>query len=328
MSNKKILVCGASGFIGTNLIMRHLQTDAEITGVDLCDLKYLSEDQFHFIQADLRDYSFCDELLQNGDFDEIYQLAADMGGAGYIFTGDSDADIITNSAMINLNILRSASTLNKKPKIFYSSSACIYPKSNQNDPKNPYCEESSAYPADPDSEYGWEKLFSERLYLSYARNYGIDVKIARFHNVYGPFGVWDGGKEKAPAAICRKVAIAEKNGEIEIWGDGLQTRTFLYIDDCLDAMERFMNSDNHGPLNVGSEEMVSINELARIAMKIADKELKFIHVEGPMGVRGRCSHNLKIQQTLNWSPQHSLARGIEKTYHWIAGELKKMTENE
>lgn len=328
MNNKRVLVCGGSGFIGTHWIKRLLSSGfTEITVVDISKPFYLDTAEIEFIQADLRDFDFCSQLVKS-DFDEIYQFAADMGGAGYIFTGESDADIVTNSAAINLNILRALKDLDHKPKIFYSSSACIYPQSNQTDPENPNCEESSAYPADPDSEYGWEKLFSERLYLSYLRNYNVDVKIGRFHNVYGPLGVWNNGKEKAPSAICRKIAEADNNGSIEIWGDGLQTRSFLYIDDCLDAIELFMKSDEHGPLNIGSDEMVSINELAGVVMNIADKKLSLDHIEGPQGVRGRCSHNQKIAEALGWKQRYSLTEGMEKTYAWIHQQVQESVVSE
>ncbi|WP_421898383.1 NAD-dependent epimerase/dehydratase family protein [Marinoscillum sp.] len=320
--HKYILVCGGSGFIGTHLIRKLVNEGHKVVSVDISNPEHLENHNFEFIQGDLRDYSICTEILKKGPFDEIYQLAADMGGAGYIFTGESDADIISNSALININLLRACVAFDSK-KIFYSSSACIYPQHNQLDPLNPYCEESSAYPADPDSEYGWEKLFSERLYFSYHKNYNIDVKVARFHNVYGPFGAWNNGKEKAPSAICRKVAEATNPGAIEIWGDGNQTRTFLYIDDCLDGIEKFMNSIFHGPYNIGSEELISINDMARMAMGISGKELKFEYIEGPMGVRGRSSHNLKVSNDLGWQPRTSLREGLEKTFNWINDQVQK-----
>jgi nucleoside-diphosphate-sugar epimerase len=255
-------------------------------------------------------------------FDEIYQLAADMGGAGFVFTGDNDADIMHNSALINLNILEASWKRNVK-KIFYSSSACIYPEYNQKDPDNPNTAEESAYPAMPDSEYGWEKLFSERLYLAFQRNYGIDVRIARFHNIFGPEGSWNGGREKAPAAMCRKVALAEDGGEIEMWGDGKQTRSFLYIDECLEGVLRLMDSDWSGPVNIGSEEMVSINSLAEMIMEIAGKKLGIKHIEGPLGVRGRNSDNSLIQEKLGWKPKQPLRTGLEITYKWIEEQVKK-----
>ena len=254
------------------------------------------------------------------DIDEIYQLAADMGGAGYIFTGEHDADVMHNSATINLNILH-YSNKEKVKKIFYSSSACIYPEYNQMDPENPKCSEDSAYPAAPDSEYGWEKLFSERLYHSYHRNYALEVRIARFHNIFGPKGTWQGGREKAPAAICRKVAHAPDRGHIDIWGDGKQTRSFLYIDDCLDALQLLMNSNFTGPVNIGSEEMVSINQLAKMVMNIAGKKLSINHIPGPLGVRGRKSDNKLIKEKLNWEPKIRLENGLEETYHWILRQV-------
>ncbi|WP_115870281.1 NAD-dependent epimerase/dehydratase family protein [Marinoscillum furvescens] len=317
---KRILVCGGSGFIGTHLINRLVKAGHEVVSADIQAPEYNDPATFSFRQGDLRSESFCEQLFDGGAYDEIYQLAADMGGAGYIFTGESDADIITNSALINLNVLRSC-VKHGVGKIFYSSSACIYPQHNQENPDAPYCEESSAYPANPDSEYGWEKLFSERLYFSYLKNYQIDVKVARFHNVFGPLGAWNNGKEKAPAAICRKVAEAADHSTIEIWGDGQQTRTFLYIDDCLDGVEQLMNSDLHGPYNIGSEELVSINQLAQLTMEIAGKNLSLKHIDGPIGVMGRSSHNEKISQDLGWQPQLTLREGMQKTYHWIAEQL-------
>jgi nucleoside-diphosphate-sugar epimerase len=276
-----------------------------------------------FIIGDLRDQDICKSILDRS-FDEVYQLAADMGGAGYIFTGDHDADVMHNSATINLNILHFGQKAEIK-KIFYSSSACIYPEYNQTDPDNPKCSEDSAYPANPDSEYGWEKLFSERLYLSYYRNYNVDVKIARFHNIFGPEGTWQGGKEKAPAAICRKIALAKENGEIEIWGDGRQTRSFLYIDECLEGIRLLMNStDFRGPVNIGSEEMVTINNLAEITMKVAKKNVTIKHIPGPLGVRGRNSDNKLIRDKLKWTPSQPLIVGISKTYDWIKGQAKEV----
>jgi nucleoside-diphosphate-sugar epimerase len=254
--------------------------------------------------------------------DEIYQLAADMGGAGYIFTGEHDACVMHNSATINLNTLEYGTKAGVK-KFFYSSSACIYPEHNQLDPDNPECSEASAYPAAPDSEYGWEKLFSERLYLSYMRNYGVQVRVARFHNIFGPEGTWTGGKEKAPAAVCRKVAQASNGGEIDIWGDGLQTRSFLYIDECLEGVRRLTESDFTGPVNIGSDEMVTINQLAELAMEIAGKKLTIRHIKGPLGVRGRNSDNRLISEKLSWRPTRPLREGLEKTYAWIAGQVEK-----
>jgi nucleoside-diphosphate-sugar epimerase len=256
------------------------------------------------------------------DIDEVYQLAADMGGAGYIFTGEHDAEVMHNSATINLNTLEFGCRAGVK-KFFYSSSACIYPEYNQLDPDNPKCSEESAYPAAPDSEYGWEKLFSERLYLAYMRNYGVQVRVARFHNIFGPEGTWAGGKEKAPAALCRKIAEAPEGGEIEIWGDGLQTRSFLYIDECLEGVRRLMESSFTGPVNIGSEEMVTINRLAELIMEIAGKQLRIRHIPGPLGVRGRNSDNHLIAEKLNWKPSRSLREGLEKTYDWISVQVEQ-----
>lgn len=316
---KTILVCGAGGFIGGHLIMRLKRNGHWVRGVDLKHHEFIDLPADEFVIGDLREQSVCREVLDR-PFDEVYQLAADMGGAGYIFTGDKDADVMHNSAAININTVYQAQKAGVK-KIFYSSSACVYPEYNQMDPDNPKCSEDSVYPAAPDSEYGWEKLFSERLYLSFARNYGMQVRIARFHNIFGEEGTWQGGKEKAPAAICRKVAQAPDGGDIEIWGDGLQTRSFLYIDECVDAMLRLMESDFSEPINIGSEEMVSINRLAEITMKLADKTLSLNHIEGPLGVRGRNSDNDLIRETLNWEPTLPLVEGLRKTYGWISRQV-------
>jgi nucleoside-diphosphate-sugar epimerase len=253
--------------------------------------------------------------------EDVYQLAADMGGAGYIFTGEHDAAVMHNSVLINLNTLELGTEAGVK-RFFYSSSACVYPEFNQMDPLNPICTESSAYPAGPDSEYGWEKLFSERLYLSYMRNYGVKVRIARFHNIFGPDGTWDGGKEKAPAALCRKVAQAPEGGEIEIWGDGMQTRSFLYVDECVEGVRRLMESDFTGPVNIGSEEMVTINQLAEQVMQVAGKKLSIRHIKGPLGVRGRTSDNQLIFEELGWRPSRPLNEGLEKTYTWVATQVE------
>jgi nucleoside-diphosphate-sugar epimerase len=276
--------------------------------------------------GDLRDAYFVKHLVDRR-FDEIYQLAADMGGAGYIFTGEHDADVMHNSASINLNVLHAAYARNNK-RIFYSSSACIYPEYNQLDPANPNCAESSAYPAAPDSEYGWEKLFSERLYLAYARNYGMEVRIARYHNIFGPEGSWNDGKEKAPAAICRKIALAPNGGEIEIWGDGNQTRSFLYIDECLEGTIRLMRSAFKGPVNIGSDEMVSINKLVDIVAGIAGKTISKRHIDGPTGVRGRNSDNRLIAEKLDWSPSTALADGLRPTYSWISNQIRRNARSE
>lgn len=320
MSKGKVLVCGAGGFIGGHLVKQLRSEGFWVRGVDLKKHEFYNLPTDEFVLGDLRDQKLCKEIVK--DMDTVYQLAADMGGAGYIFTGEHDADVMHNSATINLNILH-YSQREKVKKIFYSSSACIYPEYNQMDPDNPKCSEESAYPAAPDSEYGWEKLFSERLYHSYQRNYGLEVRIARFHNIFGPYGTWTGGKEKAPAAICRKVAEAEEGGQIEIWGDGKQTRSFLFIEDCLEAIRLLMESDFSGPVNIGSEEMVSINRLAEIVMNIAGKKLAIKHIPGPLGVRGRNSDNKLIKEKLNWEPSFNLKQGLVKTYPWIDQMVKE-----
>ncbi|MFK0329576.1 NAD-dependent epimerase/dehydratase family protein [Rhizobium sp. NPDC090275] len=319
MLEKTALVCGAGGFIGSHLVRRLKRDGFWVRGVDLKLPDYEESVADEFIVGDLRLIDVCERVIDR-DFHEMYQLAADMGGAGYIFTGQHDADIIHNSATINLNV---ADLCRRRGvgRVFFSSSACVYPAVNQADPDNPNCEETSAYPAAPDSEYGWEKLISERLYQSYARNYGMTCRIARYHNIFGPSGTWDGGREKAPAAICRKVAQADHGGEIEIWGDGLQTRSFLYIDECIEGTIRLMHSDFAGPVNIGSEEMVSINRLVDMVCEIAGKRLHKRHVAGPMGVRGRRSDNRLIAETLHWRPTQSLMDGLEKTYAWIENQL-------
>ncbi|MDA8753890.1 NAD-dependent epimerase/dehydratase family protein [Candidatus Marinimicrobia bacterium] len=316
---KKVLVCGAGGFIGGHLVKSLKNKGNEVIGVDIKEHEYTKSVADEFIKGDLRDPHFTKELISY-PFDEVYQLAADMGGAGFIFSGENDADIMHNSAMINLNVVE-ASVKAKVKKIFYSSSACMYPERNQVDPNNPNCEEDSAYPAAPDSEYGWEKLFSERFYLAANRNYGIDIRIARFHNIFGPEGSWKDGREKAPAAFCRKVAETENLGEIEMWGDGNQTRSFLFIDECIDGILRLMKSDFIGPVNIGSNEMVSINDLAKMAMKIAGKNLKIKHIPGPLGVRGRNSDNNLILKKLGWAPNWPLEKGLAETYNWIKKQV-------
>ncbi|MFP4381047.1 MAG: NAD-dependent epimerase/dehydratase family protein [Candidatus Sumerlaeia bacterium] len=316
---KRILVNGAGGFIGGHLVKKLKGEGHWVRAVDIKQHEFSQLPADEFIQDDLRDPALVMKVVDG--IDEVYQLAADMGGAGYIFTGEHDADVMHNSATINLNTL-DACREKKVKKIFYSSSACIYPEHNQMDPDKPNCAEDSAYPAAPDSEYGWEKLFSERLYLSYQRNFGIEVHIARFHNIFGPEGTWCGGKEKAPAAMCRKVAEAPEGGEIEVWGDGLQTRSFLYIDECLEGVARLMESDFSGPVNIGSEEMISINNLAKMAMDIAQKDLSINNIDGPTGVRGRCSDNRLIQEKLGWKPTWPLRKGMEKTYAWIAEQVE------
>lgn len=311
---KKILVCGAGGFIGGHLVNRLKEEGFWVRGVDLKENEYGNNNADEFILGDLRDPEIAKKVVEG--IEEVYQLAADMGGAGYIFTGEHDADVMNNSALCNLNVL-GASQKEGVKKIFYSSSACMYPEYNQMDPNNPKCSEDSAYPAAPDSEYGWEKLFSERLYLSYQRNYGIEVRIARFHNIFGPQGTWTGGKEKAPAAMCRKAVEAKDGSHIEVWGDGKQTRSFLYIDECIEAVMRLMNSNFTGPVNIGSEEMISINDFAKIAIDISGKNLIIKNIEGPTGVRGRNSDNKLLYEKLNWQPSLSLKEGMEKTYKWI-----------
>ena len=321
-TSKTALVCGAGGFIGGHLVNRLKDEGYWVKGVDLKENEYGNDRADEFVVGDLRDYRICKSLFDR-KIDEVYQLAADMGGAGYIFTGEHDAEVMHNSATINLNMVE-ASRLNNVEKIFYSSSACMYPEYNQLDPDNPKCSEESAYPAAPDSEYGWEKLFSERLYLAYNRNYGMEVRIARFHNIFGPQGTWNGGKEKAPAAVCRKVAEADNGGEVEIWGDGKQTRSFLLVTECVEAIRRLMNSDFTGPVNVGSEEMVTINQLVSMVAKVAGKDIRIKNIAGPTGVRGRNSDNKLIREKLNWEPSQPLADGLAKTYKWIQ---QKVYEN-
>ena len=342
---KTALVLGAGGFIGSHMVKRLRSEGYWVRGVDLKYPEYSETEANEFVQGDLRDVSFVSRVIQyKGEqgnfynsvpyrcirpFDEIYQFAADMGGAGFVFTGENDADIMHNSVSINLNVLEEQRKLNEiaeqnKTKIFYSGSACMYPEHNQLDPDNPDCREESAYPANPDSEYGWEKLFSERLYFAYNRNHGIPVRVARYHNIFGPEGTWDGGREKAPAAICRKVAyLQESGGFIEVWGDGLQTRSFLYIDECIEATRRLMDSDFMGPVNIGSEEMVTINQLVDIAAKVADKEVSKVHIDGPLGVRGRNSNNDVIRKELDWDYSQTLEEGIRITYNWIEEQINE-----
>jgi len=327
---KTALVLGAGGFIGNHLVKRLKKDGFWVRGVDLKTPDFSSSQADEFVIGDLKNPSLVSKVMYSpnqlseqdniNSFDEVYQLAADMGGAGYIFTGDNDANVMHNSALINLNIVYEAAKKSIK-KIFYSSSACMYPEHNQLDPTNPNCEESSAYPANPDSEYGWEKLFSERLYLAYARNYGLDVRIARFHNIFGPEGTFYGGKEKAPAAICRKVADSLIDDNIEIWGDGLQTRSFLYIDECLEGVRRLMDSEFTGPVNIGSDEIISINDLAELVIKIAGKRAGIKNIPGPQGVRGRTSDNTLIKEKLGWAPSQPLSDGLKKTYKWIQSQL-------
>lgn len=317
---KTALVLGAGGFIGSHLVKRLKREGFFVRGVDLKYPEFSKTVADEFVTGDLREQNFCKTIFEK-PFDHVYQLAADMGGAGYIFTGENDADVMYNSSLINLNTLNLAAE-KKTGKIFYASSACIYPTYNQQDESNPKCSENSAYPAQPDSEYGWEKLFSERLYLSYARNYGLQVRIARFHNIFGPEGEWKGGKEKAPAALCRKVAEANDGGEIEVWGDGKQTRSFLFVDECLEGISKLMESDFSGPVNIGSEEMISINELAKTIAEVSGKKISIKNISGPIGVRGRNSDNKLIQQKLNWQPNFPLKKGLEITYRWIEEQVK------
>ncbi len=318
---KRALVCGAGGFIGGHLVKRLKKEGYWVRGVDLKMHEFSKTAADDFVIGDLRDPTVVARVV-DGMLDEVYQLAADMGGAGFIFTGENDANIMHNSATINLNVLEECRRQGVK-KIFYSSSACIYPERNQMDPDNPLCAEDSAYPAAPDSEYGWEKLFSERLYLAYARNFGFEVHISRFHNIFGPEGTWTGGREKAPAAMCRKVAEAKEGGVIEMWGDGKQTRSFLYIDECVEGVRRLMSSKFAGPINIGSEEMITINGLAEMAMSIAGKKLTIKHIKGPLGVRGRNSDNRLIREKLGWAPAQPLRKGMEVTYAWIKGCVDK-----
>ena len=341
---KKALVLGAGGFIGSHMVKRLKSEGYWVRGVDLKRPEFSSTEADEFIQGDLREPDFvrkCLEYKGTGGkfyeeipykyihaFDEIYQFAADMGGAGFVFTGENDAEIMQNSVTINLNVLEKQRLMNKEhdrnyTKIFYSGSACMYPEHNQLDPDNPDCREDSAYPANPDSEYGWEKLFSERLYLAYSRNHGIPVRIARYHNIFGPEGTWEGGREKAPAAICRKVAYARDTDTIEVWGDGKQTRSFLFIDECIEATYRMMQSDFLGPVNIGSEEMVTINELVDTAAKVADKNIDKKHIDGPLGVRGRNSNNDLVREKLGWDYSQTLEEGIRKTYEWIFLQIDK-----
>lgn len=319
--SKRALVCGAGGFIGGHLVNRLKEEGYWVRGVDLKENEFGNMNADEFILGDLRDVQVVREVVTS-DLDEIYQLAADMGGAGFVFTGDNDSDIMHNSALCNLHVLEEARNKGV-PKIFYSSSACIYPEYNQMDPDNPKCSEDSAYPADPDSEYGWEKLFSERLYLTYRRNHGIDAKVARFHNIFGPEGTWDGGREKAPAAICRKVAEAEDGGIVEVWGDGKQTRSFLIVDECVEGIRRLMESDFSGPVNIGSDEMISIQNFTKMVIDISGKELSIKNIEGPLGVKGRNSDNHLIKEKLGWAPAIPLREGVEKTYKWIEEQVKQ-----
>ncbi len=317
---KRALVLGGGGFIGHHLINRLKKEGYWVRSADIKKPSYEISQADEFIVGNLCSQNFSNSII-NQSFDEVYQLAADMGGAGYIFTGDNDASVMYNSAIINLNVVE---TCRKKgiSNIFYSSSACVYNEFNQLDPKNPNCEESSAYPANPDSEYGWEKLFSERLYLTFNRNHNLKNKVGRYHNIYGPLGAWNNGKEKSPAALCRKIAKAKNGESIEIWGDGNQTRSFLFIEDCLEATTKLIRSDYYGPYNIGSEEMISINDFVDLIADIAGKTIHKVHIDGPLGVRGRKSNNKLIEKDLNWKPKFTLAEGIAKTYYWIENQIK------
>ncbi len=318
---KCALVCGAGGFIGGYLVKRLKRDGFWVRGVDLKFHEYSVTEADDFVMGDLREQGFCRAVVDRR-FDEVYQLAADMGGAGYIFTGEHDAELMHNSATINLNML-DASYRRDIRKIFYSSSACMYPAYNQEDPLNPKCAEDSAYPAAPDSEYGWEKLFSERLYLAYRRNYGMQTYVARYHNIFGPQGTWTGGREKAPAAICRKIAMARSGDDIEVWGDGEQTRSFLYIDECVEGTVRLLRSNFAGPVNIGSQEMVTINQLVDLVADLAGKRIGKKHISGPTGVRGRNSDNRLIKGELDWEPTQTLRAGLEPTYRWIETQVMR-----
>ena len=338
MKQKRVVILGGGGFIGGHLAKRLKEEGCHVR---ICDIKkheyfFHSEICDEFILGDLTDPKVVDLVIEEG-VDEVYQLAADMGGALYIFTGENDANLMHNSATINLNVSREC-VKKKVGKVFYSSSACMYPEHNQLDPENPNCEESSAYPANPDSEYGWEKLFSERVFLAYNRNYGLNVRIARFHNIFGPQGTWTGGREKSPAAMCRKVAEAKDGDVIEVWGTGQQTRSFLYVDECVEAVLRLMNSDFTGPVNIGSEEMVTINELAEMAIKISGKDLNIKNIDGeefvnkygfkcPLGVKGRNSDNRLYEEKIGWSVNQPLLIGLTKTYNWIQTKVVEKEQN-
>tara|TARA_R110002074_G_scaffold101475_1_gene219045 strand:+ start:880 stop:1884 length:1005 start_codon:yes stop_codon:yes gene_type:complete len=333
---KTALVCGAGGFIGGHMAKRLKEEGYWVRGVDLVPNEFMNMEEVcdEFFIGDLRDTALVSRMVfgpnqtaesdKENSLDVVYQFAADMGGAGFIFTGENDADIMHNSAQINLNIAHEAMKKSVK-KVFYSSSACMYPEHNQLDPDNPNCVEDSAYPAAPDSEYGWEKLFSERLYFAFAKNYGLNVRVARYHNIFGPQGTWTGGREKAPAAFCRKAALTEDGNSIEVWGDGSRTRSFLYIDECIEATRRFVDSDFQGPVNIGSEEMITIQNFAKMAIDISGKDLSIENIDGPLGVHGRNSDNNLYREKMGWEPTQSLREGMEKTYAWI---LQQVKENE
>mgnify|MGYP003950110697 CR=1 FL=1 len=330
---KKALVLGAGGFIGSHMVKRLKKQGFWVRGVDLKYPEYAKTAADDFVQGDLRDPLLVKKVMSDNQWNEIYQFAADMGGAGFVFTGEHDADIMHNSALVNLNVLHQLANDKNADRIFYSSSACMYPEHNQLDPNNPNCTEESAYPADPDSEYGWEKLFSERVFLAFMRNYGMTVRVARYHNIFGPEGTWKGGREKAPAAMCRKAALEEDGGSVEVWGPGTQTRSFLYIDECIEATIRFMRGDFVGPVNIGSEEMIAMNDFARMAIKVSGKNLDVYNIDGedfsnkyghkcPIGVNGRNSDNLLYFQKLGWKVSQPLVEGMEKTYQWINEQIE------
>ena len=336
---KRALVMGAGGFIGSHMVKRLKKEGFWVRGVDLKHPEYAKTEADEFVQGDLRDPLLVKKVMSDNHWDEVYQFAADMGGAGFVFTGENDADIMHNSALVNLNVAHQAANDKNTERIFYSSSACMYPEHNQLDPNNPNCTEDSAYPADPDSEYGWEKLFSERVFLAFMRNYGITVRVARYHNIFGPEGTWDGGREKAPAAMCRKAALAEDGDSVEVWGPGTQTRSFLYIDECIEATIRFMREDFVGPVNIGSEEMIAMNDFAKMAIEVSGKKLDVYNIDGddfynkyghqcPVGVNGRNSDNSLYLEKVGWKVSEPLIDGMRKTYDWINKQAIKRSENQ
>lgn len=329
---KNALVLGAGGFIGSHMVKRLKKEGFWVRGVDLKYPEYAETAADDFVQGDLRDPVLVTNVMSDKDWNEVYQFAADMGGAGFVFTGENDADIMHNSALVNLNVSHQAAKGKNTERLFYSSSACMYPEHNQLDPDNPNCTEESAYPADPDSEYGWEKLFSERVFLAFMRNYGITVRVARYHNIFGPEGTWDGGREKAPAAMCRKAALAKEGDSIEVWGPGTQTRSFLYIDECIEATIKFMRGDFIGPVNIGSEEMITMNDFAKMAIQVSNKDLDIYNIDGeefynkyghkcPIGVNGRNSDNSLYQEKIGWKVSEPLIDGMRKTYVWIKNQV-------
>lgn len=334
---KNALVLGAGGFIGSHMVKRLKKEGFWVRGVDLKYPEYANTEADDFVQGDLRDPVLVKNVMSDRHWDEVYQFAADMGGAGFVFTGENDADIMHNSALVNLNVSHQAAKDKNTKRLFYSSSACMYPEHNQLDPENPNCTEDSAYPADPDSEYGWEKLFSERVFLAFMRNYGITVRVARYHNIFGPEGTWDGGREKAPAAMCRKAALAEDGDSIEVWGPGTQTRSFLYIDECIEATIKFMRGDFIGPVNIGSEEMITMNDFAKMAIQVSEKNLDIYNIDGedffnkyghkcPIGVNGRNSDNNLYFEKIGWKVSEPLLDGMKKTYEWINQQVALLKE--